>query len=124
MLYQLSYRAIYLVDGTGIEPVAPCVSSKCSTAELTIHLVNKKPGKFSLSRVPSDIKSFVNFYPPTPSMNQSKATVRSAIRTAFWSLICLNCVNIGFIFSYKCFCLSSKLFIHYVFYLYISQLLF
>jgi hypothetical protein len=27
-----------LVRGTGIEPVAPCMSSKCSTAELTAPL--------------------------------------------------------------------------------------
>ena len=26
-----------MVGGTGIEPVTPCVSSKCSTAELTAH---------------------------------------------------------------------------------------
>ena len=29
-----------MVGGTGIEPVTPCVSSKCSTAELTAHLNN------------------------------------------------------------------------------------
>ena len=28
-----------MVGGTGIEPVTPCVSSKCSTAELTAHSV-------------------------------------------------------------------------------------
>ena len=27
-----------MVGGTGIEPVTPCVSSKCSTAELTAHV--------------------------------------------------------------------------------------
>ena len=27
-----------MVGGTGIEPVTPCVSSKCSTAELTAHI--------------------------------------------------------------------------------------
>jgi hypothetical protein len=30
-----------MVGGTGIEPVTPCVSSKCSTPELTAHLFNK-----------------------------------------------------------------------------------
>lgn len=31
------YGFVKMVGGTGIEPVTPCVSSKCSTAELTAH---------------------------------------------------------------------------------------
>lgn len=31
-----------MVGGTGIEPVTPCVSSKCSTAELTAHLFKNR----------------------------------------------------------------------------------
>ncbi len=35
-----------MVDDTGIEPVTPSMSTKCSTAELIIHVVNDSDASY------------------------------------------------------------------------------
>jgi hypothetical protein len=46
-----------MVGGTGIEPVTPCVSSKCSTAELTALLLRSTEQKAEIARF---IKNFLD----------------------------------------------------------------
>ena len=44
-----------MVGGTGIEPVTPSVSGKCSTAELTTHIFTMNPYKIE---IPSPFQVF------------------------------------------------------------------
>ena len=37
----------FMVDDTGIEPVTPSMSTKCSTAELIIHVRHDKPAPYN-----------------------------------------------------------------------------
>ena len=39
LLFQTLRPGEFMVDDTGIEPVTPSMSTKCSTAELIIHVV-------------------------------------------------------------------------------------
>ena len=39
LLFQTRKSGEFMVDDTGIEPVTPSMSTKCSTAELIIHVV-------------------------------------------------------------------------------------